>query len=66
VIEYISSSFWMDAMVFSFVHRNLWWIGKVQCAFQSWELCSSAINIDSMASGLWNLECIESISILSG
>jgi hypothetical protein len=66
VIEYFNSSFWMDAMMFLFEHRNLWWVGRVQCTFQSWELCLSAVGTNGMASALRNLECAESLSILSG
>jgi hypothetical protein len=56
----------MDATVFSFEHRNLWWVGKVQCTFQSRELYPSAVGTDGMALALRNLECTESLSILSG
>jgi hypothetical protein len=47
----------MDAMIFLFVHRTFWWIGKVQCTFQSRELCSSGFVHDGLAVGLRDLEC---------
>jgi hypothetical protein len=47
VIECFSSRLWMDAKVFLFEHRNLWWVGKVQCTLQSRDLYQSAIGTDA-------------------
>jgi hypothetical protein len=47
----------MDAIIFSFVHRTFLWVGKVQYAFQSRELCPSAFMHDGLVVGLPNLEC---------
>jgi hypothetical protein len=56
-IKYFGFGLWMDAMIFSFVHRTFWWVGKVQCAFQSRKLCPSAFMHNGLAVGLPDLEC---------
>jgi hypothetical protein len=33
MIECFGSKLWMDAKFYLFEYTNLWWIGKVQCAF---------------------------------
>jgi hypothetical protein len=53
-------------MVFSFEHRNLWWVGKVPCTFLSQEFCLSADSTNSMAAALRSLECTKSLSFLNG
>jgi hypothetical protein len=47
----------MDAMIFLFVHRTFWWIGKVQCAFQFRELYLNGIMHDGLVVGPPDLEC---------
>jgi hypothetical protein len=47
----------MDAMTFLFVHITFWWVIKMQCAFQSRELCPSAFMQDGLAVDPSDLEC---------
>jgi hypothetical protein len=55
----------MDAIVFSFEHKYLRWIGKVQCTFQSQVFYSSAVSTDGMVVAFQNLECAKSLLILN-
>jgi hypothetical protein len=57
VFEYFGFGLWMDAMTFLFVHITFWWVIKMQCAFQSRELCPSAFMQDGLAVDPSDLEC---------
>jgi hypothetical protein len=38
----------MDAKIFSFEHRNLWWVARCNARFNpGWDLYQSAIGIDA-------------------